>query len=106
MALSLPFFKLANLSATACPSVIISLLLLFSMCAEWVPDQLSAFDEMRTSQSNTKPGQWQQQLKSYTLSAPNGLTLQFPPQREIGRTEVGIIKSTLLGKSGLFFTQH
>ena len=47
-----------------------------------------------------KPGQWQQQLKSYTLRAPNGLTLQFPPQREIGRTEVGIIKTTSPAKSG------
>lgn len=53
-----------------------------------------------------KPGQWQQQLKSYTLRAPNGLTLQFPPQREIGRTEVGIMKTTSVGKSGPFFTQH
>lgn len=44
-----------------------------------------------------KPGQWQEQLKSYTLRAPNGLTLQFPPQREIGRTEVGIIKTTSPG---------
>lgn len=53
-----------------------------------------------------KPGQWQQQLKSYTLRAPNGLTLQFPPQREIGRTEVGIIKTTSLGEQGPFFIQH
>lgn len=57
-------------------------------------------------QTNTKPGQWQWQLNSYTLRAPNGLTLQFPPQREIGRTEVGIIKTTLLRKSGPFFTQR
>lgn len=53
-----------------------------------------------------KPGQWQQQLKSQTLKAPNALTLQFPPLREIGRTEVGFIKTTSLGKSGPFFTQH
>lgn len=53
-----------------------------------------------------KPGRWQRQLKSHSVRAPNGLTLQFPPQWEIGRTEVGIIKTTSLGKSDPFFTQH
>lgn len=57
------------------------------------PHQLSALDKVSALADQYQPGQRQQQAKSYTLNAPNSLTLQFPPQREIGRTEGGIIRS-------------
>lgn len=64
--------------------------------------QLSALDKVSALADQYEPGQRQQQAKSYTLSAPNSLTLQFPPQREIGRTEVGILRS----HSGRFLTRR
>lgn len=65
------------------------------------PHQLSALDKVSALADQYQPGQRQQQAKSYTLSAANRLTLQFPPQREIGRTEVGIIRSRSGWKAGV-----
>ncbi len=98
------FFHRANLCTTTSQfAIICAIVFPCPGSASWSAVGLW-WNECFTSQY--KPGQWQQQPKSYTLRAPNGLTLQFPPQREIGRTEVGIIKTTSLGKLGPFFTQH
>lgn len=67
------------------------------------PHQLSALDKVSALADQYQPGQRQQRAKSYTLSAANRLTLQFPPQREIGRTEVGIIRSRCGRKAGVTF---
>ena len=64
-------------------------------------DQLSPFDEMSASQRAMMAA-----TKIIYFESAQWSDTSISSRREIGRTEVGSIKATSLGKSGPFFTQR